>query len=431
MSVYREMTHVDYENFITERIMDIIAGSPADDTEITVSASRSALTRFANNQIHQNHHEENAEITVRCAVGARWGKVSVNSLESDVLKQAVEDAVNIAKILPDDPEFLPSAEGPYSYAFTPEFGEGTAECSPSRRAILVRQGFEKVPEGYEAAGTLSTASNTLGIFSARGMSAIASTTTANYTILMTGPTSSGYAEGTARRLRELDIPVLAEEAAKKAKMGENPRSDLPVGRYTVILEEEAVATWLMFFAWTGFGGKEFNEGESFLKGRLGEKVTGDSITIIDDATDPRTFGFPFDFEGMPKQRLVIIENGIARAIAHSRDTCRKANTMTTGHSLGSWGAFPLNMILSPGDSSRNEMIKATDRGILVSRFHYSNIVDPMKTVFTGLTRDGTFLIVRYDGCGNPLQQCILRRRRGRTRDPYARFPYERQERSLS
>ncbi len=392
MSVFIEMSIKEYENSIRERLTDVIDASPTDDTEIIISSYRNALTRFANNQIHQNHHEENAEITVRCAVGKRWGSVVVNSLEIEVLKKAIEDARAVAQLLPDDPEFLPSAEGPYTYAFTPEYGDGTANCSPSRRAIVVKQGLDKVPDGYEAAGTLSTGTNTLGIFSARGMSAIASATTARYTIVMTGESSSGYAEGNARRMRELDVPAIAENAAKKARLGENPRTDLPTGRYTVILEPEAVATWLMFFSWTGFGGKDYNDGESFLAGKLGERVTGDRITITDDATDPRTFGFPFDFEGMPKQKLVLIENGIARAVAHSRDTCRKAATETTGHSVGSMGAFPLNMIMSPGSDSMEDMIANTERGVLVSRFHYSNIVDPMKTVFTGLTRDGTFLV---------------------------------------
>lgn len=392
MSVFIEMSQKEYDHFVRERMTDVIDSSPAEDTEIIFGSYRNALTRFANNQIHQNHHEENAEITIRCTVGKRWGSVVVNSLETEVLKKAVEDAMAVARLLPDDPEYLPSAEGPYSYAFMPEYGDGTAACSPSRRAIVVKQGLEKVPAGYEAAGTLSTGTNTLGVFSARGMNAVASSTTARYTMLMTGATSSGYCESTARRLRELDVPTIAENAAKKAKLGENPRNDLPTGRYTVILEPEAVADWLMFFSWTGFGGKDYNDGESFLAGKLGERVTGENITIIDDATDPRTFGFPFDFEGIPKQKLVIIENGIAHAVAHSRDTCRKAGVVTTGHSVGTFGAFPVNMILNPGNNTMEEMIGATERGVLVSRFHYSNIVDPMKTVFTGLTRDGTFLI---------------------------------------
>ena len=392
MSLYRELSHKEFENLISERITEAIAASPADDTEVSVNAYHESLTRFANNQIHQNHHEENARITVRCAAGNRWGSVTANSLEPAALKTAVDSAAEIARLLPDDPEFTTSAEGPYTYSFEPEFGDGTADCSPSRRAIIVKQGLELVPDGYEAAGTLSTGMTTLGIFSARGVAAITSTTHAKFTILMTGASSSGYAEGMARRLRELDVPALATKAAAKAKASENPRGDVPTGKYTVILEEEAMATWLMFLAWTGLGGKEFNDGESFMCGRLGEKITGDRITIIDDAGDPRTFGLPFDFEGVPKRRLSLVEHGIAMNVAHSRRTAAKAGADTTGHSVGTEGAYPLNMIMSPGDSSKEEMIRATDRGILVSRFHYSNILDPIKTVFTGLTRDGTFLI---------------------------------------
>lgn len=392
MSVFREMTQEEFEDLIRERLMDAIEKSPAEDTEILAFSFKSALTRFANNGIHQNHHEENAEVTVRCAVGQRWGAVVVNNFEPDVLRQAVENATDIARLLPDDPEFVPSAEGPYHYMFEPEFGDGTAACSPSRRALVIKQGLEEVPDGYEAAGTLSTGSVTLAVFTSRGVDALTSTSNAKYTVLMTGPTSSGYAEGAAKRLRELDVPELARQAAEKGKMSENPRDDLPTGRYTVILEESALSDWLMFFAWTGFGGKEYSEGESFLAGRMNERVTGESITIIDDASDPRTFGLPFDFEGIPKQKIVLINGGVASAIAHSRATAKKTGMATTGHSLGSAGAYPLNMIMQPGDHSKKEMIKATDRGVLVSRFHYSNLVDQKKTVFTGLTRDGTFLI---------------------------------------
>ncbi|MEP0814290.1 MAG: TldD/PmbA family protein [bacterium] len=394
------MSTAEFENAVRERIEDAIAGSPAEDTEILVTSNISALTRFANNQIHQNHHEENAEVTVRCAVGRRWGTVTTNSLDPEALKKAVDDAADAARLLPDDPEFIPSAEGPYRYSFTPEFDKPTAECEPSRRALMVKKGFEKVPDGYEAAGTLSTGAVTLGVFSARGISAITSATTAEYTILLTGKTSSGYAEETSRRVTAIDPAAIAKRAAEKAIAGENPRSDLDIGRYTVILEEEAVATFLMFFSWTGFGGQEFADGESFLCGRLGEKITGENITIVDDAADPRTFGLPFDFEGMPRQRLTIIEHGIARGVAHSRKTASKSGALPTGHSVGPWGAYPTNLILSPGDSSRDEMIKATERGILVSRFHYSNVVDPKKTVYTGLTRDGTFLIENGEiACG--------------------------------
>mgnify|MGYP000324194474 CR=1 FL=1 len=148
----------------------------------------------------------------------------------------------------------------------------------------------------------------------------------------------------------------------------------------------------MFLSWMGFSAKMVQDKESFLVGKMGQKITGDNITLVDDAGDPRTMGLPFDFEGVPKQKLVLIENGIAKNYAHSWKTAKKEGVESTGHYLGMEEPLPVNMVLMPGDKSKDELIASTEQGVLVSRFHYTNIVNPMETVITGMTRDGTFLI---------------------------------------
>jgi predicted Zn-dependent protease len=170
---------------------------------------------------------------------------------------------------------------------------------------------------------------------------------------------------------------------------------MPPGAYVVVLEPAAVTDILEFMAWFGFGGLGFVEGRTFMAGKLGQKVLGDNITILDDAYHSLQQGLPFDFEGLPRQRLTLVENGVAKAVVHDRVTARRAQTQTTGHALpqpSAEGPYPLDLVLSSGNSSVEEMISSTERGILVTRFHYTNLVEPMDLVLTGMTRDGTFLI---------------------------------------
>jgi predicted Zn-dependent protease len=171
-----------------------------------------------------------------------------------------------------------------------------------------------------------------------------------------------------------------------------PRTDLPAGHYTVVLGPECIATLLGFLNWLGFSGREYLDGASFMHGRIGEPVCGPGVTILDDALDSRTLGIPCDMAGLPKQRLLLIEDGIARGVAHNVDTAARAGSESTGHDIGGREPLPLNLVLQPGTSSREELIAGVERGVYVSRFHYTNVIDPLKTVITGMTRDGTYLI---------------------------------------
>jgi predicted Zn-dependent protease len=215
--------------------------------------------------------------------------------------------------------------------------------------------------------------------------------------VVTGPEGgSGFAEAVARRVDEIDAAAVGARAAEKA---ERSRSPVPVdpGRYTVVLEPAAVATLVGFLGWLGFGGREYIEGRSCLSGRAGERVVDPRISIYDDGASPETIGLPFDFEGTPKRRVDLIESGVFRGPVYDRRTAKQAGTASTGHALpppNPEGPFPLNLFLAPGDASLEEMIARTERGLLVTRFHYTNVVHPTRSVITGMTRDGTFLIER-------------------------------------
>jgi predicted Zn-dependent protease len=201
-------------------------------------------------------------------------------------------------------------------------------------------------------------------------------------------------DASGRDVRELDTAALGRKATEKAERSAHPVA-VPAGKYTVVLEENAVAELVAFLGWVGFGAQSYQEGQSFLHGRLGQPVTGERITIVDDPFDPRTMGLPFDFEGVPKRRVPLIERGVAKGLVYDTLTARKDGVTSTGHALpppNPEGPLPYDLVLATGEHTVDELVAATERGILVTRFWYNRVVDPRQTVITGMTRDGTFLI---------------------------------------
>ncbi len=329
---------------------------------------------------------------MRAANGKRVAKASGNILTKDGLQAVVKDACALAKLAAEDDNWAGLPEGEFQYPIKVNFFENTAQVTPAERAAALKEVFDTAGSAYEAAGTLSNSVITMVVANSHGVKAFCNTTASQVTILYTGSDSSGYGEDFQRDFSKLTISECARHAFAKAEASRNPSSEVGVGKYTVVLEEEAVATMLMFLSWLGFSGKSYQDNESFLVGKLGTQITGANITLYDDASDPRTMGLPFDFEGVPKSKLMLIENGVAKGYAHNWKTAKKDGVESTGHYLGMEEPLPVNMVLSPGDKTKDELIATTDYGILVSRFHYSNVVDPMETVITGMTRDGTFLI---------------------------------------
>ena len=207
--------------------------------------------------------------------------------------------------------------------------------------------------------------------------------------------SSGFSEGVGRSLGAIDPDRVGAVAVEKCLASNGPQSIDP-GEYTVILEPQAVSEMLMFLTYCSFGAQGYLEGRSFVTGRIGEKVMSERISIADDAYQAGAVGLPFDFEGRPRRRGALVEEGVARNVVWDRNTARREEGReSTGHALpmpNAWGPIPLNLVMSPGDSSIDEMIASTERGILVSQFHYTNVTEPVQVELTGMTRNGTFLV---------------------------------------
>ncbi|MBM3500432.1 MAG: TldD/PmbA family protein [Armatimonadetes bacterium] len=384
---------------ITEaQLIDIgrqaVALSSAELTEAVLTGGANHLTRFANNTIHQNVSQADVDLRVRAAFGKRVGVATTNDLSEAGIRRCVENAANIARHQAEDPDFIGLPE-PAEYHSIAAACDTTVAFGPEQRAEAVASILAVAErDGLVASGAFATTPQALAVVNSLGVAARQAFAAADLNITMTGPTSTGRAACTAMDVAEVDAAQAAERAARKALASADPVTVEP-GDYTIVLEEDAVGDLIGFLGYMGFGGKAFNEGRSFLSGKLGERVCGESITICDDGLDPGFLPLPFDFEGVPRRKVVVIDRGIARGVVHDRTTAAQAGVESTGHATpppGAWGPYPMHLKLAPGDATLDEMIASTERGLLVTRFHYTNIVHPLRTELTGMTRDGTFLI---------------------------------------
>jgi predicted Zn-dependent protease len=368
--------------------------SAADRTSVILEARDESLTRFANNEIHQNVSSRQHTLTLEAIVGRRRGSASTSRLDSSALRQVADRALALARLAPED-EGLPPAAAPTEAPPLAGFVAATAACTPEERAEAVGSVTRAAAaRGLNAAGALTTTSAALAVADTQGTFAYHPDTYANFTCTVRAPDSSGWVDRHRRDWRDLDPAGLGEVAIRKAELSRDP-GEVPPGRYTVVLEPGAVAELVAFLAWLGLGAQSEQEGRSFLSGRLGQSVTGAGVTLVDDAFDARSFGRPFDYEGTPRHQVTLIERGTARAVVHDRRTALKAGVENTGHACpppAVDGPIPYDLVLATGTHTLEELIASTERGILVTRFWYNRVVDARRTLITGMTRDGTFLI---------------------------------------
>ncbi len=373
---------------------DALRRSPAEQTEIVLLAGDEALTRFANSGIHQNVAETNAEVRVRAVVGKRAGVAVSNRLEPDALARTLETATAIARLQPENPDF-PGLAPPQPAEPAHAFSETTAAYSPEQRARAVKAICDlAVERGLVASGAFSTRATELAVANSLGLFAYDAGTRAHLTTVVMSDDSSGYAERAAVDARAIDAEALGREAVDKAVRGRNPVAVEP-GEYRVILQPYAVEEMLSYLAYVGLGALAVQEGRSFLGGRFGEQLVAPSVDLWDDGRDPRGLPLAFDFEGVPKQRVSFFERGVARDVVYDRQTAARAGRASTGHALpapNTAGPLPTNLFLGAGDASDADLLAGVERGIWVTRFWYVNVVHPTRTVLTGMTRDGTFLI---------------------------------------
>lgn len=372
----------------------ILSRAEADQAEVVIQAGRSELTRIANSIIHQNMSEQQAVVSVRLVLGKKVGCARVNSLERDTLDQLARRAREVALLQPENPEFV-SLPGPEPAGTVSAFDAEVAACPPAQRADMARAIIQAANRrGLKAFGSVSTEAATLLVANSLGVRAEHAFTEGRATALISDETSSGWGEARSWQLAGLAPREIAETAAAKCLQGKDP-IELEPGDYPVILEEPAVNDLLGFLAYVGLGATTLQEGTSFMCEKMGEKVADEKITLWDDGLDARGIPTPFDFEGVPKQKVVILDAGVAKNVVYDSYTANREGKKSTGHAFvapNPHGPFPSHLFLALGKATREEMIASIERGLLVTRFHYTNPVHPKLTIITGMTRDGTFLI---------------------------------------
>jgi predicted Zn-dependent protease len=366
----------------------------ATEAEALVMAENSALTRFANSEIHQNVAETNCVINLRVVIGKRVGVASTGRTDPEGLRRLAQSATAIAGVveelddwggLPGPTETTPVAAG---------FSSATAGAGPEFRAEAVRAVIAAADTaGVIAYGSFATALESTAVANSKGVRAAGTRTTSHLITVSMGPGGgTGYAEAAAVDASTIDAAAIGREAADKARATTGSVSIEP-GDYPVVLEEYAVADLLDMLGYVGFSALAVQEERSFFE--PGKRIGSEVVTIRDDGRDPAGLPLWFDYEGVAKQRVELVEGGICRGVVHDTQTAARAGVTSTGHGLPApnpYGPFPLNMIMEPGTVTREELIGGLDRGLLVTRFHYTNPVHPKLAIVTGMTRDGTFLV---------------------------------------
>jgi predicted Zn-dependent protease len=377
-----------------DALFDIVLKySTADETEAMITSSSYALTRFANNSIHQNMAEEGISLSVRAVADRRTARASTNKLDELSIRQVCEAALALARLQPPDPEMLPTPP-PQTYRAIDRWVPETGELTPQTRAETVVKVTERAEKDHlTAAGVFSNSAYLFALFNSRGLRAYHEETMSDFSVTMMGPTSSGWAKKSTPQWLGLEPATLADVAARKALQSQEPR-DLEPGKYTVILEPAAVLD-LLGFLMMDFGGLSVHEQRSCLTGRVGTTLFGENINIRDDVFHPLQAGAPFDGEGMPRHRVSLVEKGVVKSLVYSRRTAQKLGVEPTGHGFplpNEFGEMPLNIVVDGNRHTLDEIIRSTERGLLVTRLWYIREVDPYQKLMTGMTRDGTFWV---------------------------------------
>jgi len=378
---------------IVETVLRLAKSTVASDTEVHVDEVADALTRFANNGIHQNVFEHSLTVSVRTVTGGRTARATTNRLDEDSLRGTIEASLSLAHSEPRDARLLPMP-GRQRYRTVDRFVKATAALRPEERARAVRLACDLASKkGQAAAGIFSSGQSQTTVGNSRGLFATYRETHSQFSITMQEDPAASWAKADSADVREIHPQKLAERASKKAHLALKTL-ELAPGRYTVILEPAAVLD-LVGFLFYDFAATAVEDKRSCLNNRMGKQLFAKNISISDDVYHPLQKGAPFDGEGMPRQRVLLVDGGVPKNLVYSRASAKIARQRPTGHGFAlpnEYGEAPMNLVIGGGDSSVEKMVASTDRGLLVTRLWYIREVDPYEKVMTGMTRDGLFLI---------------------------------------
>jgi predicted Zn-dependent protease len=387
---------------------DALAEAGEAEAEVYAHEAERGCARFAVGALGQHMQLAEPHAVVRVAHGRRVAEAATSRLDRSALVAAVHDAARAARHVPEVegfPGFANKDDAPLDAP--PRFADATARATPEERVEQLAPVLEVIRKaGLVSAGMLETARAGHAVATTRGCARSHDASVAAFRVWALETAGAGGAAGHGgqvhRDLRALRLAEETERAIRVCRMSRDPAS-LDAGTYDVVMEPEAVTELLEWLAMIAFAAPEVEQGTSALAGRLGERITGEGVDIVEDPLDASDLGFgaPFDREGTRRQRVPIVERGVARAVLYDRTYGARAGTRSTGSallpSLGSPGGVGATSVaLGAGTAaSVDELLSGVDRGIYVCRLHYVNgLLEPRRAVMTGLTRDGCFLVER-------------------------------------
>lgn len=387
-----------FENLsLNENLNEILNGvlrkKKAEQAEVLVIKRTTFVSRFSENQLTQSTLEENNHLGLRVIKKKRIGFASTNQLSEKAVEQASEKSLAIMRIASplDDFVSLPSENNlinEFSYA-DPEL----IKFKPESLLFPLQKVFDKAAnDKVKVSGSITQEITELGVANSLGIQKTASFTELSGSLIAEKNGQSGYESFIAHKKSQVDLLKIYQQATRWLEI-EGPLQTISPGEYEVVLSPEATAELVDFLSYLGFSALALQEGRSFAK--LGERMVSPLITVWDDGNDPLGMPLPFDFEGITRQRVSLIEKGIVKGVVYDSFTAFRENKKSTGHALpypSSVGPLPLNLFLEPGQAKEEDLIDSTKRGIYITRFFYVNPMDPLKTIITGLTRNGTYLI---------------------------------------
>ena len=378
-----------------ETLKNLVRKVEADQAEAVLMGVSSGLTRFANSTIHQNVFERDSVVFLRAALGKRVGVASSNLTDPDGLKDLARRVVDVARSQVEDSAFQGFVKSPPARKIDSFFAE-TEAAAAKQRADNVKFVIDEAARlDFLAAGSHSTSAKEFAFFNSPGAEQYHAGTSVYMNAVVMSPTSSGYADLSALDIARFDPRKVATEAVRICAESQNPR-EIPEGRYDVVISPRALSELMNWMNYVGFSVDSYEDGRSFMSGRIGEKLMGENVSMWDDGLDLAGAPLPFDFEGVPKQRIDLIRNGVAKSVVYNIAKARKEKRESTGHALppgDEISAMPLNVFVGTGTSTWAEMVESLDKGLVVTRFHYVNgLLEPRRALFTGMTRDGTFYV---------------------------------------
>jgi PmbA protein len=382
---------------IAKSILEI---SKATETEVLIFKSQNALTRFANNEIHQNMAWSDTSLSVRVIFDKKIGVASTNSFDEKSLEAVLAKATKLAKLQNEDPDFMSLPSNKESI-FDKNKMEDKIEqdfyksADAKYRADAVGQIINLAKDNrLTASGAFSQEYTQIGVYNSCGVSKAHASSSANLSTVVMGESSSGFAAQVSKNIKDIDAVTAGKTAVNKAIESANPQ-DIDPGEYEIILEPQAVSEMLAFLQWYGPNARIYHEDASCFSGKMNQRVFGENVTLVDDPFHELVFPMPFDYEGYPKEKITIVESGILKNIVYDSYFANKFGQKNTGHALpapNTLGPVPLHMYIAPGKKTREQMIKNVKKGLLVTRLWYVRVLNPKLLNITGMTRDGTFLI---------------------------------------